>query len=244
MPLPTELIVVALAFAVAGVVQGALGFGFGLVSLSISAFVLAVSDAVPTVSLLGVFVYAGMLHLLRSDLVLRDALGMGVGLLAGVPVGVALLRFGEPTWLLAGLGAVLLVGTAMQVFGGPPKAAGGERWGLAAGLLGGVLGGSLGSGGPPVVLYVSSRPWTPARGTACLQLIFLGMTATQLVGYGVSGLLGAQEATLALAGAPAAVGGLWLGRTAFHRVPELWFRRTVQASLACLGLWFLSRGLL
>ncbi len=239
---PPELLSVALACAVAGVVQGSLGFGFGLVAISGSAFVLSMADAVPAISALGVWVYAGMLWVLRRELVVRDAAVMLVGLGLGVPFGVLLLRFGDPTWLLVGLGLVLLVGTAIQAFGGAPKAGGGG-WAWAAGLAGGVLGGSVGSGGPPVVLFVASRPWSPARGTACLQLIFFVMTAVQLVGYTASGLLGREELVLAAGGAPAAVLGLAIGQTAFRRIPEQWFRRTVQACLACLGVWFVVRGI-
>lgn len=243
MELPPELAVVAAGALAAGVVQGALGFGFGLVALTGAVLVLPVPEAVPTVASLALWVYLGLLWVLRGDLRARDGVPLVVGLLGGVPVGVALLRFGEPTWLLAGLGGVLLVGTGLQAFGGPPKGEAGRGWGLAAGLTGGVLSGSLGIPGPPAVLYVSAQAWTPSRGTACLQM-FLGAGAgAQLVGYGVSGMLGSRALLLAAGCAPAAIVGLLLGQRLFRRLPEEWFRRTVQACLATLGVWFLVRGL-
>lgn len=243
MELPPELPMIAAAALAAGAVQGAMGFGFGLVALSGAALVLPVPEAVPLVACLGLWVYGSLLFVLRRDLHLRDGGPLLLGLLGGVPVGIALLRFGEPTLLLAALGAVLLLGTVFQTVGGPPKAEAGPRWGLAAGLASGVLSGSLGTPGPPALLYVSSQPWSPARVTACMQLLLGSAAAAQLVGYAASGMLSAGSLRLAAGCIPAAVVGLGLGQTVFKRLPEVWFRRIVRASLAALGVFFLVRGL-
>jgi uncharacterized protein len=237
---PAELPVVAAAFLAAGAVQGSLGFGFGLVGLVGAATVLPVSFAVPLVACIALWVYIGHLGLLRKSFNKNDAAPMVAGMLLGVPFGVLLLRFGEPTWLLGALGVVLLAGTFAQLRGATPVERG-PRTGFAAGAAGGVLAGALGTGGPPLVLYVSSQPWSPSRGTACLVACFGAAAVAQLIGYTVSGLFGWEQIVLAALGAPAAVVGLLLGQSVFKRLPEAGFRAVVQAVLACVGGWYVFR---
>lgn len=244
MDLPPELLPVAAGFLLAGVVQGALGFGFGLVSVTCAALVLDLPQVVPVVSSVAVVVYSVTALVLRASFVPRDLAPLALGIVFGVPVGVVLLKNVPSSWLLAGLGVVLLAGTANQLrqSGPPPEL--GPAWGTGAGLMAGVLAGSVGFGGPPAILYVASQPWSKERTTALLQVLFVSTTALQLVGYGVAGLLQSDRVRLAVWCAPAAAVGLALGMAVFRKLPEAGFRRLVQASLAVLGAWFLLKAFL
>ncbi len=241
MELPAEWPAFAAAAAAAGLVQGSLGFGFSLVTLTGAAFFLPLDVVVPAVAVLSAVIYTGQLTVMRDSLVLKDGLVIVAGMLMGVPGGVALLRFGEPKWLLAALGLVLVLGSASQAMRRGERVERGRKVAFVAGLAGGVLSGSLGTGGPPVVLYTQTQPWKPARMAAVLVFAFLSSTLATLVGYSVSGMLGRTSGMLALVGAPVAALGWVIGFRIFSALPEAAFRSIVQASLAVVGVWYVVR---
>lgn len=233
--------VLAAGVLAGGIVQGALGFGFGLTALSIGALVLPVVDIVPSVSVLGLVLLSVLLFALRHHLKPRDAGPLIGGALVGVPFGVLLLRDADPAVLFVLLGAALLLGTALQLRS--PRFEAPRSVGLGAGLAGGVLGAAVGVSGPPAVLYLAAKSWSPGRRTAALQVYLFAVVVAQLVGYVVAGLLEPAGLALALKMAAPAGLGLAIGLLVFRRLPELWFRRAVQAALLGLGVLFLVRGL-
>ncbi len=233
--------VLAAGVLLGGVVQGALGFGFGLTALSIGALMMPMPALVPSVASLHLVLLLALLVSLRAHVQPRDAGPLIGGALLGVPFGVLLLRDAEPTVLLLLLGSALLAGTALQLRS--PEFEAPTAFGWGAGVAGGFFGAAVGASGPPAVLYLTAKRWSPGRRTAALVLYLAGVVAAQLVGYVAAGLLTSAGLGLALRLAVPAGIGLAIGQLVFRRIPELWFRRTVQVALAGLGVWFLVRAL-
>src|SRR3954470_11271791 len=101
--------VVALGAAAGGFVQGLSGFAFGLVALSIWAWVLDPILAGPLTvfgSLVGQLL---SLHTLRRGFEARRALPFIAGGVLGVPLGVALLRGIDPLAFRLAVGLLLVV---------------------------------------------------------------------------------------------------------------------------------------
>ncbi len=229
---------------VAAAVQGALGFGFGMTSMALLSLSWPVREAVPVVQMLALALNIGLSWRYRDTSLPRSAGWMLLGGLIGVPLGVVFLVGAPPRALLLGLAAILLGYVALRLWSPtvsmrPPSWTGGF-----AGFFGGVLGAAFNAGGPPVVLYVSTRDdWSPVVVKRVLTSFFLVLGLFGVLSMIQAGVLGSQEAARGVGAVPFAIGGGWAGHALSRRMSEERFRSIVLVALAGLGLVFLSRGI-
>ena len=108
-----QAICVTLGFFVAGFVHGVSGFGCGLTAMAIVPTQLPMVDAVPVVSVLGLFVTVSLAVQLRAGLgnvrVIAALRVLIVGTAIGVPAGVYLLTIADPGFLRISLGLCMLI---------------------------------------------------------------------------------------------------------------------------------------
>lgn len=242
------LVVLAAAFT-----QGATGFGFGLVVMSVLPHVVEVQVAVPVVAVLAAFVSGGVLWRWRRHVDLRKVGPILPGTLIGTPLGVLFLTSVDSKYVTAALGVVLVVWggsrLVVEARGGIPPGAGadhpgpGRGWGLLAGAVGGVIGGAFNTGGPPVILYATARRWDPAAFKANLQVVFLLGTVFQLSLLIARGLVTREVLLIDLVALPAVAVGLYAGTRLSRRLDPVLFRRIVLALLVLFGGVYLVRSL-
>lgn len=104
-------LVVCIAFAVAGFVQGVSGFASGMVSMAILPLAMPMIDVVPIVAVFcGATNLTILLQLRRSldEQVLSSLPMLIFGQFGGVPLGVLLLQHADPEWLRIMLGVTML----------------------------------------------------------------------------------------------------------------------------------------
>jgi uncharacterized protein len=241
----TPAIVACIAGAVmlAGFVQGVVGFGFGLVAMALIPLLLGVKGAVPLVAVFGGVVNLSLAVRYRRDLDVRAALPLFVGCALGIPAGVWLLRSLDPSLLTLTLGLLVggyVVNAARQ--GGAVRELG-PRWGGALGLVSGVLGGAFSSGGPPAVVWVSSKPWSPAQLRATLVTDFVIIAAVQITLFTSNGMLTMEKVKVAAIALPAAGVGSWLGARTGDRVDPKKFKKIMLGALGVVALNFIVKGL-
>ncbi|MFT4623045.1 MAG: putative membrane protein YfcA [Myxococcota bacterium] len=235
------MLVAGVAF-VAGAIQGALGFGFGLTAMALLCIWWPVREAVPVVALLALALNIGLLWRYRDHVQARSAAPLAVGGLLGVPVGLAFLVGAPPKGLELGLGMALLSYVALRLVQ-PPSAP--PSWSAPlAGVIGGVLHGAFNTGGPPAVLYASARiDWSPIAMKSVLTVYFTTLGVCGVCLLVATGLLGQEQIALASVGVPAAVLGGWTGHWAGGSLPERLFRQLVVGGIGTLGLVFTARAL-
>ena len=232
---------------VAGFTQGATGFGFGLVAMSVLPHVLDVREAVPLVSVFGLVLCLAMLWRYRAHVDPRRFLPVLAGVAVGTPLGALYLRSINQQVVTGTLGAFLVVyATASLVAererrGAAPQVRISRRWGPPAGLLGGLIGGAFNTGGPPIIVYATARGWDAGAFKANLQVLFLFNTATQLILFASWGMITPEILRLDLIGLPALLVGLFAGMWASARLDAVRFRRIVLALLVVFGVVFLVR---
>ncbi|MHB0856168.1 MAG: TSUP family transporter [Anaerolineae bacterium] len=223
--------------ALAGLVSGIAGFGFGLVAMGMLIALLPVVEATVLVAVIGLFCAALNLWTVRESVAWDETWRP---LAAAVPTQVL------GVFLLASLdGAVLKIGVAVSVLFGclvmlwSPKGLRLEKggpWPFLAGGLGGVLGGALGMGGPPIVFYALLRRWDNATCKAVMSAYF---TVTSLWRVGLLVAAGLATGPLLLKGllllAPA-LAGLYLGTYIFRRLSVRLFRYAAVAVLAAMSV--------
>ena len=228
------LTVVAVFFG-ATLLRSALGFGEALIAVPLLAFVLPVKVAAPVAVLISITVAAVVVAQDWRHVHLRSAVHLVLSTLAGIPLGLLLLRsVSEP--VVKGVLGVLVAG-----FGGYSLRRRGsyeltdDRHAWLFGLSAGVLGGAYGMNGPPLVVYGALRRWSPEHFRATLQGYFLPASVMGMVGYWAAGLWTPDVSRYYLVSLPTSLVAIALGRTINRRFDARRFFAYVHAGLIASG---------
>jgi uncharacterized membrane protein YfcA len=230
-------LIVAVGAAVAGFVQGLSGFAFGLVAMGMWAWALDPLLAGPLVvfgSLVGQLLATkalwGALHPWR-------ALPFVLGGIAGVPLGVALLRYIDPLVFKTCVGVLLMVWCPVMLFARDlPRISWGGKWADGAvGWIGGIMGGLGGLTGPAPILWATLRGWDRHAQRAVFQVFNVCMHSLTLTMYFVSGTVPNRALPLFVVMVPAMLVPSIIGYRLYHRVSDITFRRVVLGLLTASG---------
>jgi len=233
-------LIAAILFA-ATFLQSATGFGMALVCTALFPLLMPVADAIDLVSVSCFLATIFIMLANRSGLSFRHAGPLALGMLIGIPFGFYGLSRVDGALVVRILGITLMLIAAFEFlqsrFRGSWRLP--EKSGVFFGLVGGVITGAFNVGGPPVVIYAYSRPWSKTETVAILQSVFLTGSITRNALMWQAGEYTQDLLRLVLFSIPAALVGIWLGKMALDRVPQLWLRRIVFASIFVIGLNYL-----
>jgi uncharacterized membrane protein YfcA len=228
----------------AGIVKGAIGFGFPLMSIPLISTVWDPKHAVLLVSLASLFNNVGVAVSGRgSRETFRRFLPVLIGMTLGTGLG-ALLLASVPSSVLA-----VVVGTAALAFATvallkPDLAVPShlERYlALPMGFLGGVLGGSTGIAGPFVVSYTHALKLSKREFVYFLSVLYLLGAIVQFVSYTQLGLFDALTFGVGLASCVPNFLGVALGFRIQDRIDPLLFRKIVVVVIALSGASLMMR---
>ena len=96
----TTILIMSSIFVLAGLVQGMIGFGFGMVSMSLLVMVVDIQTAVLLVAIFSLIVEVQILYKTYQFINWRHASFLVTGAMLGAPIGVYLLSHINPTILL------------------------------------------------------------------------------------------------------------------------------------------------
>ena len=244
--------IVVVIFA-ATLLQSATGFGFGLVAMGVLPIFLpfpAVSMGVPLIMIPAL---AANFFARWRSFRWRPVLFLAAGLVLGMAPGIYFLAELDEVLLKRILGGAMLASVAVRFLGGKcfraPGARGSaakrryHRWlGASCGFASGLLGGAFNIGGPPVIYYLYSLPWPPARIIATLQGLFL-LTAVLKVALGAGvGILDTGAVGIGLAGIVPMALGVFLGIRLSSKLSGEALRTGAFGFIACVGLYWLAFG--
>ena len=228
------------ALLLAGAVQGAAGFGFGLVAIALLSSVIEIKDASIILVLGSLSMNIFIFWRLRRHFHFDRVWPMMLSTLVGVPLGVWFLVKADPELLRRVLGVVLLLSVAQSFV---PRV-GKKRWhpfylGVPCGVFSGALSGAFATGGPPVVVYVSKQGFDRFRYVATLQVVLGTSALARILCLGVSGLFVRRLVFLSVGGIVCGVTGAWLGLMVLKRIPEKAMKITIFVLLVLLGIRYL-----
>jgi len=233
-------------FTLAGVVKGAAGFGFPMVSVPLLAQVMPVPEAiawalVPTfgANLMQMIETRAHAHVLRSIWPLLAVL---------YPVMLATVRMVpsmDPRALYLMVGALIELAAVMQFLGRIPRIEGRARLPmlLAGGAITGVLGGMTSFFGFPALQAFLAIGLTAREFVFAASVLFL--VGSVVLGAGLSslGILGLDDLLVSSLGIPAMALGLAVGQRIRNRASPALFRNLVLATLFAVGISMLAKGL-
>ena len=241
------LVLIAIAFTLAGVVKGVIGFGLPTVTLALLTATVGLDEAMV---LLLVPCFISNLWQAIAGGQLRNLVKRLWTLLLGVCVatwiGASWHAETDPGWLVALLGALLFLYSAFSLatpqIPAPDKR---ETWlSPNIGLIAGLLNGLTGSFVVPGVLYLQALAMP--RDTLIQAMGILFVTSTVALGLAMhgNGLLPRDYAILSALATLPALAGMGIGLRLRRRLNEQQFRQVLFGSLLVLGIYLFANPLL
>ncbi len=238
---PWEIYSLALLiFIVAAMTQGVMGFGFGIVAMTLLPFVLGLKDAITLLAILNAITMILALFWQNRSFQWKEARNLLIGAAIGIPIGVSLVHLLSEQILITILGATMLYVAISYFFTRHRKERPRlHRWEILIGAFSGTLAAGFNMGGPPVVAYAYSRQWTADQAKAVLASIFMVTAVARIFFIGFTSedlsLILWLSAALVIPTAAVLRLGIGLGR----KMPHEFLRPVVFAYLAVVGVYYL-----
>ena len=239
------LIGTAVIAFLAAVCQSVTAFGFALVMVPLLAIVWEVKPAVVTSTLLSTTFMVPLLYQVRSRVEAPTLVPLLAGSLAGIPVGLIVLKRIDAD-LLQVLIALMVVVACLTLFRSPrinmvrPHVA----TALFAGGLSGALRGATSMSGPPIVLYaLSSFGDEMDRFRANVLGVLLPSSLATIAGLAIAGLIDGDVLLACLVAGPTMIAGTLTGAWLRRRVPQELFRPLVLSVLVGSSIVVLASAL-
>jgi uncharacterized membrane protein YfcA len=233
-----ELPLFLLATFAGALVAGLSGFAFGLVAASIWLYILSPLQTATLIIAFGLIVQGYSVWKLRRALDFGKLWPFVLGAAIGVPVGVSVLTWANPSHVRMGVGALLVLYSLYAYFRPaiPPVTQGGAAVDASVGFLNGVLGGITGLAGILVTIWCGVRGWPKDVQRTVFQPVAVAIFLMSALWIGGKGAITADTIKLFLIGLPALLAGTWLGLKLFGRIDEATFRKIVLALLFVSGV--------
>ena len=233
---PSDAVLVVLCSVAGFTLQGAVGFGMGMLGSPL--LLLIDSRFIPGPILASTMVFTGLLTLRE-----RHAIDFGgvrwamAGRFVGTLPAAAVLALVPAEQLNLLFGAMVLLAVVISVSGlhVEPRPA----TLLAGGALSGLMGTIAAVGGPPIALLYQHASGARVRGT--LSSVFLVGTVLSLAALMLVGRFGRDELLLSLALLPGAAIGFLVSRRIASRLDRGYTRRAVLTVASVAGLVVVGR---
>lgn len=230
------LLLFVFATFLGGFVSGFSGFAMGLVVSGIWLHILTPVQTAALIAGYGLLTQGYGIAKLRHELSWRNIWPLTLGTTIGIPLGVMLLNYIDPSWLRLGVG-VLLVLYASYSLARPsigPFAIGAPA-DIAIGLSNGLLGGLTGLGGVISTISCQLRGWSKDKQRAVFQPVLFAAFVVISVSQLAAGAYTAETVKLYAIGLPFMTAGIWIGFKLYGTIDDETFRKAVLVLLLFAG---------
>jgi uncharacterized membrane protein YfcA len=216
--------------------RSSFGFGDALVAMPLLTMVVGLNIATPLVGLMGITTSAVILIRHWRDVQLRSVWILIISTLAGIPIGILLLKGVYENAMKLALAFVIILFSLYKLLKPKLFVLANDRYGCIFGLIAGIIGGAYNTNGPPVVIYGTLRRWEPGKFRATLQGYFFPTGFMIALGHGVGGLWTQKVLTNYLVSLPIILVAIWLGGKLNSKIPKGKFDNCVYACLIVIGI--------
>jgi uncharacterized protein len=238
-----ELLSFELAIFLSGTLAAAFvtalsGFAFAMVAAAIWLYALPPPQASALIAAYALLVQGYAVWKLRHLLDLHRLMPFILGSAAGIPFGLAALRWASPAHFRIGVGALLILFSLYNLARPalPQMKRAGRGADAAIGILNGVIGGATGLAGIVTVIWTGMRGWSRDEQRAVFQPTGVASFIMIIVAFGGIGMITPDTLRLFAIGLPALLLGTWLGWALYGKLDEATFRRVVLVLLIVSGV--------
>ncbi len=234
-------------FLLAGSVKGAVGLGLPTTALALMTLMLDPRTAISLVLI--PILFSNFWQMYRSGDTMRafrTYLPLGLSLMVMVAVTIVLTANASERFLLAMLGATMLVFVAVSIFDRvPPIPEGRDRQAqIVAGGVAGILGGLTSVWAPPMAIYLMSRRTPKAEFVRATGLLFFLGSIPLVAGYISQGYMTGRGFLISLSLVVPTFLGFSIGEHLRGRLSERAFRYFVLLVFAVMGLNLIRKAVL
>lgn len=228
---------------IATLVRSTFGFGESLTAVPLLILFIPVDVAVPLSVLISIFIAAVVVIQDRKQIQFKSAKWLILFAVLGIPVGLALLIYGNESTIKAILGILLVLYAVYSLFSKTKFTLQTDHkvWLFICGFFSGVLGGAYGLNGPPLVIYGNLRKWSATHFRATLQAYFLPAGILGMIGYWSQGLWSTSVTNYFLISLPVIIPAIFLGRYFNRKLKDQIFLKYVYVGLICIGFLLLGQ---
>ena len=231
-----ELTIAISSIFFASCLQGMIGFGAGLVSMSLISLIWPITYATAVLNPLGFALNVSLIWQNRRSVSLKSISPLLIGVPIGICVGLQALHQLDEAHLQLMLSLALLIAVYHTLYGGHSTKKAGRLAGGCVGVLSGLCGVSVSSAGPPVLVYASFAGWDQSQYRANL-CVFFGVTSLlSCIGLSWSGLITVESLSITAMLIPVALLGSVVGYRLGALISPLFFTRLTLALLQVMAL--------
>lgn len=221
---PAMLLVIAIVF-ITGIVRGFSGFGSGMIIGPTSAALFGPQMALAMVSILDAFPTLPLAWSTRKDVNWREIIPVAIGYALLVPIGIWLLKSGDPTALRWFISISILIAVAILWSGWKYKGPRSAPISMGFGGLGGFMGAAAALPGPSVLIYwlASAAKAIEVRANMVWYLFITDIMV--IIGYLLGDIYTMESFLRATLCVPGYLIGIWIGSRFFSGASEQLYRR-------------------
>jgi uncharacterized protein len=232
----TTAVAVMTILGVSAFVRSAIGFGDALVAMGLLTSWIGLQTATPLVALVGTVISSSILVAQWRQLNLQTTLPLIISTLAGIPIGLILLKFAPEQTARAVLGVFLMAYGAYGLLGPKLPVVTTDRFASLFGFVAGIFGGAYNTNGPLIAVYGTLRGWQPEQFRLTLQGYFFFTNFLILTGHVISGLWTTKVWSLFFMSLPAVGISVWLGSIVNQHIKRELFTKLIFGVLVVMGL--------
>ena len=221
----------------AGFVQRVSGFGLGIFAMMFLPYFTPTPVAATISTLFSCVTSTYNAIRYRKDIVYKTAIPMVCAALVAIPIAVyfsAVVSAQIFQYLLGGV--LILLSIYFLFFNQRVRLKPTLINGVLAGTVGGTLNGLFSTGGPPVVLYLSSALSSNAAYFATIQFYFCFTNIYAMIMRAVNGLLTKDAVIYAAIGLVGCMAGDALGKRVFHKLNGEMLKRIIYIGMIVSGI--------
>ncbi len=239
-----SFIYINVVWFLAGFINGVTSFGGNLFAMPLMSLVMDAKDAIVFGCLVGTAITVTIGVFYHRDLPKAEFVLALLSSLAGIPLGMAILKVASVKALLFGCGGILLVFLIWQTVAGRMRLSRTVSmwWVVPAGIASGIMLSSTSMGGPVLAMYAVLRGWSKE---VTLSMLSTMAALTMLCLVGVQWWNGMYTPTImryAVWAIPCTVAGVLASIPVIRRINPRIFRLLVLAMLAVAAAMLFVRG--
>ncbi|MBV9260737.1 MAG: sulfite exporter TauE/SafE family protein, partial [Pseudolabrys sp.] len=174
---------------------------------------------------------------MRKSLNRRHVMPVIIGSIPGVPVGVWLLSYADPSHLRLGVG-LLLIAYGLNGLLRPRLRVvpANTPFEIVLGFFNGILGGMTGLSGVFVTIWASMRGWSKDTQRSVYQPVLVASAVLTGTSLAIGGAITPPVVTLFLYGLPVMGAGMLVGMKLYGHLDDAGFRKVILVLLLISGL--------
>lgn len=230
-------------------VKGTLGFGEGLITISLFSIFLDIKSVLPLTLLLALAGGIYQFFHIKKDIKVEMVRSMALPLIIGVAIGTYMLSIIDSKlvkqlfaiFLILYSGKLLSFEREEQISKKPPQSSR-KMEGIFA-LLSGAIDGFMGVGGVLLIIYLNYLRFDKTIFRATIVTLYIVLAISRTVTYAFAGFLGTDTFRLAVYLLPAVIAGVLFGTKMITKINEMIFRKIILLTLLLIGISLLSSSL-